>query len=465
MKKGNTIFELTISNNLDIIPEVASFLSQSAIKLGLSKKKAYYLCFTIETALEMRIKALQNSENTIKLIAEDNGSYFKYSIIDLGSPYVLTKNQQTILKRKLVDKYSFDQNGRKGQCLSFIYKYDNVKVGKFDIIQKQEVLDKDFTYRRLNNTDEDVLNAINCLYDTYGYEYYHQNLYSVEAFKKYIKNGRYVPIIGENKHHQMMCYCALDENTWFEGVPELANLVTKPIARGCGLASSIFLQAENIAKDMGYEGVHVSAVAYHPYTQKMCNKYNYTPCAIEYSINPKGTGGSTEDRRLDCVIGVKLFDKKRKHDVYLSKECNDMFNLIFSNENLNYEIHNCDVTYANESILTYCVDTDTSNCFLKIDECGNDIEDKIKQIVESGEVMQCDVVTANLNISNKSCIAGFNILRKLGFICVGVIPGSINGNYMLLQSFKVIPEYEKIVVEDNYYQLVKEVYKLNKINK
>jgi len=459
----NNIFELIINNDLSIIPEVASFISNSAIKLGLSKRKAYYLCFTIETALELRMKALNSNSDTIKLIASDNGSYFKYSIIDYGNPYILTKNQQTILKRKLVDKYSFEQNGRKGQCFSFIYKYDVIKQEKTINPIKEELLDTELTYRRLKTNDEDILNAINCLYDTYGYEYYHQNLYSVEAFKKYIKNGRYVPIIGQNKHNQVLCYCALDENTWFEGVPELANLVTKPIARGCGLASNIFKQTEEIAKSMNYEGVHVSAVAYHPYTQKMCNKFNYTPSAIEYSINPIGTGGSKENRRLDCVIGIKIFNKDKKHDLYIDKECNDMFNLIFKNESLNYEIHNDEITYANENILTYAIDTDTSNCFMKIDECSKDIKDELNKITNSDEIKECDVVTVNLNINNPSSINGYKALRDLGFICVGTIPGSKNGDYMLLQSFKIKPEYEKIVLEDNYKELLKEVYKLNNI--
>lgn len=465
MNKENTnsIYELTISNDLNIVPEVANFISESAQKLGLSKRKAYYLCFTVETALELRIKALSNTNEKIKLVASDNGSYFKFSIIDFGSPYVLTSNQKAILKRKLVDKYSFEQNGRKGQCFSFVYKYDSKKPELIYEEVKEEILDKDFKYHRLDTNDEAILSAINCLYDTYGYEYYHQNLYSVESFKKYIKDGRYTPIIGENNHHQVMCYCALDENIWFEGVPELANLVTKPLARGLGLASSIFKEAEEIAKEMNYEGVHVSAVAYHPYTQRMCNKYNYTPCAIEYSINPKGTGGITEDRRLDCVIGVKVFNKTKEHKLYLDSECNDMFNLIFKNESLNYEIINNDETYSNESVLSYVVDTDTSNCFMKIDECGKDISDNLKQIIQSDEVKECDVITVNLNINNPSSIVGQKLLRELGFICVGVIPGSVNGDYMLLQSFKIKPEFEKIVVEDNYKLLVNEVYKLNKI--
>ena len=460
----NSIFDLTIDNDINIVPEVADFISKSAYKLGLSKRKSNFLCFTIETALELRIKDNINNDTKIKISVEDTGSYYKFSIIDFGNPYILTKNQQAILSKKLVDRYSFEQNGRKGQCFSFIYKYDgNTKEEKIKI-ENEELLDTEFSYRRLNNNDVDVLNAVKCLYDAYGYEYYHQNLYSVEAFEKYIKSGRYVPIIGENKHKQVVCYCALDENTWFEGVPELANLVTKPLARGMGLASAIFGEAENIAKEINYEGIHVSAVAYHPYTQRMCNKNSYTPSAIEYSINPKGTGGSTEDRRLDCVIGVKIFNKTKKHDLYLLDECNDMFNLIFTNEKLNYEIHNDGFNFAEQNILTYVIDTDTTNCFIKIDECGNNINENLNNLVNNEEIKQMDVITVNLNINNKSSVYGYKALRDLGFICVGCIPGSKNGDYMLLQSFKVKPEYKKIIVEDNYKELINEVYKLNNIN-
>jgi len=119
---SNTLFEITLKNDKRIIPEVASFISDSAVKLGLSAKKANFLCFTIETALEYRVDAIDEKNPDIKVSVEDDGKYFKFAVTDLGEPYILTKNQQTILKRKLVDKYSFEQRGRKGQTFSFAYK-------------------------------------------------------------------------------------------------------------------------------------------------------------------------------------------------------------------------------------------------------------------------------------------------------------------------------------------------------
>ncbi len=459
----NTVFEITLKKDKRIIPELASFIAESAKKMGLSQKKARFLCFTMETVLEYRSDAMdENSEISIKV--DDTGSYFRFSVTDFGSPYILTKNQQAILKRKLVDRYSFEQRGRKGQCFSFMYKYDAL-VPKVEFkSDRQELLDEDFVFRRLKKNDEDILSAIRCLYDTYGYDYYHQHLYSAENFRKCMNSGTYVPIIGVNGHNQTMCYSALDENLWFEGVPEFSNLVTNPIARGKGLATKIFKEAEKIAEDMEYEGIHVSAVAYHPYTQKMCNKLGYTPSAIEYEINPPGTGGYDSTRRLECVIGVKIFNKEKKHELYLRPECNDMFNMIYKAENLNYEIHNEDPDGDFENVLTYVVDTDTSNCFVKIDECAKDIEESLNRMIQSEEVKSADVVTVNLNMNTPGSVYGYDALRKMGFICTGCIPGSVNGDYMLLQSFKVAPVYEKIVVEPNYYELVKELYKLNRID-
>lgn len=459
---NNTVFELNIKNDSRIIPEIAKFVSDSAFKLGLSNKKSYYLCFTIETVLELRTKAISEDNPEIKIKVEDDGTYFTFSVTDLGSPYILSDNQRNILKRKLVDRYSFEQSGRKGQTFSFGFKYDKPQNIEFETKQ-EELLDEDFSFRRVKNEDEDILRVINCLYATYGYDYYHQHLYSVENFKKYMSSGRYVPIIGENKHDQAMSYCALDENVWFLGVPEFSNLVTSPIARGKGVATKIFKETEKIAEDLNYEGIHVSAVAYHPYTQKMCNKLGYVPCAIEYSINPKGTGGYDDTRRLDCVIGVKVFDKNRKHDLYLEKECNEMYSSIFDELNLNYEIHNEVNDNTEESILTYVVDTDTSNAFVKIDECSKDIYEELSKLINNDEVKEMDVITVNLNMNHPSSIKGYKVLRELGFISVGTIPGGLNGDFMLLQKFKVEPEYEKIVTEPNYYELVKKLYKLNGI--
>lgn len=457
----NEIIELNLKRDTRIIPELATFISNTAFKLGLSKRKTYYLCFVLETALELRMNDIKDDDSTVTISVVDDGDSFKFSLTDLGSPYVLSKNQQKILKRKIVDKFSFEQNGRKGQCFSFSYYYD-AKPKEEIIVEKEELLDEDFTFRKLKYNDEDILSAIKCLYASYGFEYYHQNLYSVDTFKKYIKSGRYIPIIGENSHKQKMCYCALDENIWFEGVPELSNLVTNPIARGKGLASKIFKETENIAMSEGYDGIHVSAVAYHPYTQKMCNKLGYTPSSIEYSINPPGTGGYDKGSRLDCVIGIKVFNKEKKHDLYIHQECNDVMSWIFDAEKLNYEIHNdLKVNNIETSEISYIVDVDTNNCFIKLDVCGKKFEKEITEILNKEEIQNMDVITINLNMNHSNAIDGYNILRLKGFICGGTIMGPKNGDFMLLQNFKVKPNYDKIVLEDNYKELQT---RLNKIN-
>lgn len=457
----NEIVKLNIKRDTRIIPELALFISETAFKLGLSKRKTYYLCFVLETALELRMKDIADEDSIISISVVDSGKYFKFSLTDFGNPYILTKNQQEILKRKIVDKFSFEQNGRKGQRLSFTYYYD-AKPKEDIVVEKEELLDEEFAFRKLNYEDEDILSAIKCLYASYGYEYYHQSLYSVDTFKKSIKSGRYVPIIGENKHKQKMCYCALDENLWFEGVPELSNLVTNPIARGKGLASRIFKEAENVAVKQSYEGIHVSAVAYHPYTQKMCNKLGYTPSAIEYSINPQGTGGLDKDSRSDCVIGIKVFNKTKKHDLYIDQECNEVVSYVFDSEKLNYEIHNnMSLNKEDLSEIAYVIDTDTSNCFIKLDVCGKNINKELDNILNKDEIKNLDVITINLNINHPNSIGGYKNLREKGFICGGTIMGPKNGDYMLLQNFKVKPNYNKIVLEDNYKKLQE---KLNKIN-
>ena len=461
---SNTLFEIKLRNEKRLIPNISHFVAESASKLGLSKKKAMFLCFTLETLLELRTNEISEENPEIKIHVEDNGYLLTISETDLGAPYILTKNQQAILKNGLVDKFYFEQHGRKGQCFSFIYKYEAIIDDELVKPKEETLLDTTFSFRRVKNEDEDILEAVKCLYASYGYDYYHQNLYSVASFKKYMQSGNYVPIIGENAHHQIVCYCALDENDWFKGAPELSNLVTKPLARGYHLATEIFLEAENTAREMKYEGIHVSAVAYHPYTQRMCNKYNYTPCAIEYSINPAGTGGYDKDRRLDCVIGIKILNKTKKHELYIDESCNEMIKSIFDKESLNYEIHNYIKSENFENDLTCFVDTDTNNCFIKIDEYGSQFKEDVLKSLNDKDVRLMDVITINVNINKACAIEEYRILKELGFICVGVLPGCENGDYLLLQAFKVDPAYDKIVLEPNYQKLANTVMKLNNIN-
>lgn len=465
-KKGamDNLLEITLKNNKKIIPEISSFISESANKLGLDKKKSTFLCFTLETLLELRTSAISEENPQIKLSVIDNGSYFKISVTDLGEPYILTKNQQAILKKGLVDKYSFEQLGRKGQCFSFTFNY-TPKINTEELEPKKEetLLDENFSFDILPSADEEILEAIKCIYASYGYQYFHQHLYSVESFKKYVKGNTYVPIICKNEHKQVMCYCALDENQWFKGIPEFSNLVTKPLARGKKLATRIFTKTEEVAKNLSYEGIHVSAVAYHPYTQKLCNKFNYTPCAIEYAINPPDTIGPTTPGRSSCVLCVKIFNKQKKHTIFVSEECKNMVDSIFKSEELNYEINTTGINLLTDSSIDYIIDSDTDNCFIKVDRCGEEFEKEFSKIIKSEEVLSMDVTTVNLCMNHPSAISGYNILKKLGFICTGILPGSKNGDFLIMQSFKEIPDFNNIVLEDNYKKLAKEVKGINNL--
>ena len=102
----NEIIKLNIRKDTRIIPELALFISNTATKLGLSKKKAYYLCFVLETALELRMNDISDEDSIISLSVVDNGDCFTFSLTDFGSPYILTRNQQEILRRKIVDRFS-----------------------------------------------------------------------------------------------------------------------------------------------------------------------------------------------------------------------------------------------------------------------------------------------------------------------------------------------------------------------
>lgn len=133
----------------------------------------------------------------------------------------------------------------------------------------------------------------------------------------------------------------------------------------------------------------------------MCNKFSYTPSAIEYSINPIGTGGNDENRRLDCVIGIKVFNKTKKHNLYINEECNEVISYIFDKESLNYEIFNDSFSNdTNISDISYVIDSDTSNCFIKLDICGKNIEKEISDILDKEEIQDLDVVTINLNMNH-----------------------------------------------------------------
>lgn len=139
---------------------------------------------------------------------------------------------------------------------------------------------------------------IRCIYSAWKYTYGDEDMYYLDYFKDVIRSGEFISVLAENEHHQVIGHSALQEKTWFPGIPEMRSLIIKPFGRG--LHASELLQTALLyyGNERGKEGLYVDAVTTHPISQKILEKDNFTPCGLKMhllSSEKMGESGARPD--------------------------------------------------------------------------------------------------------------------------------------------------------------------------
>lgn len=442
----------------ELIPDTALYFAAVAKRCGVSQKRADTLCFVIESTLELRAQELDDDNPELAIDFLPRRSDVVVRITDRGIPYVPTENQKKILRRGLVDSFLFEQLGAAGQRITFTMGRESATAVEESIPRKEEhLLDDRISCRRIRPTEEDILEAIRCIHSVWGYGYVHEDLYYIEYYREQMLSGRYISAMAENEHGQVLGHLALEEHNWFPGLPEMCNFVVKPFAQGLGLADKLHVAVDELGTQDHVEGFYVVAVTMHPRSQKIAMKHGFTPCGMIFHFaGPEKAGPMADgDRRLDAAVAVHILNRTKQHILYLPEECAPFVRRIFTREGLPYEeIPEKDgLQEERQPRVSYQRDAANRSLDIRIDSIGSGAGQSLEwfRAQEDGDV---DVVTVFLNMSDPSCPTCYRYLREQGYRFSGCLPGSREGDYLILQDLKGFPiEEEKLILVPEFREL------------
>ncbi len=462
-----TYLTLNIISNETNISITALYISNVATSLGINERKSRFLCFVVEAVLDMRISQIGKKNPFIEIEVLKEFDDIVISIKDKGLPYVLSENQRRILSNGFVYRYELSQLGSEGQRLSFYLKPDLDDSYKLPEIISEELLDNNFTFLKTDETDEQINEAIKCIYSTYGYDYIHESIYKIDYFRSLLQEKTFISTLAKNEHNQYLGHVGLTENKYFPGLFELGNLVTKPFARGNSIANRLTNYILKCADDFStIQGCFAECVLFHRGSQRISNECGFTPLGFVFHALPPHMAEEVYrdgNRRLDFALNISMKNHDKLHNLYLPNDVKDYVLNIFEKENVKYELSS-DINESVNSKINTSINNYTKASTIIIDESSNDIEMKIKDILNGSEVKDSEVVYCYLNINHFGCINCYNVLRSLGFIFTGLFPGSNRGDYLLLEHLLDKPlEYNKLLLEPNFELLLQDILKINKI--
>lgn len=423
--------------------------------------------FVIGEALMRRIKNAYPGENgkiEVELYASE--TCFEVSIKDKGVPAwsdLFNKEAVDTDERKFkdfilnswMDEVGMEKLGNDGQRIYMRLHFKNPLTFKEpEPYQEIEVLDKNIVIRPVV-TEEDAIEAIRCIYSEYGYSYGYERLYYQDNLVKMIENGEIISFLAVNDHGQIAGHFALMFSNTYKNMPEIATVVIRKEFRGLRLLSRFIDHSMEVAKERGCRAVMAQPVAYHTLSQKATLRAGFVPTALILGyIKADMVKAYCEIApRLDVFACVKIVDEDAISKIYPPKSIEELITKEYDALGWKYEMCQ-DHTLAENTVIKIANNKNFGIKNIVLSESSDSLSGILKNAIEDAVYEKCELIELLILLNNSSCQHGFETAMKEGFVFAGIIPGSENGDYIMMEMLMGTNcKYDKLETVGAYEEL------------
>ena len=474
MKK---LASLEINNDIVFIEPVLDFLDSLISKHSNHDFGRYNrLRYVVGELLERRVRnAYPNGQGSIIVDLFLSEDFFEVSIKDKGIPVwdVFSyedsfdirdeKNLRNYLLDMWVDDIGMEKLGKEGQRIFVRMKVVNpIAFVAPEPYPEMDALDTNISIREVQS-EEDVIEAIRCIYSEYGYSYGYERLYYVDTFMKMIQNGEIRSFLAVNDHGQTAGHFALSFSDIFKGVPEISTVVTRRQFRGLGLFAKFMDYCMNLGEECGYKGLMGQPVAFHPMSQKAFLRSGFTATSLllAYINSEVESEYNKENKRMDLFSSIKILDREAYSRVYPPKELWGFVEKVYNKLGCRYDIE------TEDSVAEFTQFSMENNHPLKITkirilEAGTDCEKILAKAVNDALRKKSEMLELFISLSNPSCSYAYESAKKKGFVLSGILPGG-EADYLLMQM--IVGEkikYDHLIAVGDFEELTKDIIAINK---
>ncbi|MDD3654980.1 MAG: hypothetical protein PHO01_12540 [Desulfotomaculaceae bacterium] len=465
----SNIATIEIVNDMRLLGSTLTFIESLAQELGFAKGKAARLRLSCEEILANR---LQNAyTNTGKIVVEVllQKDILEVSIKDMGIPYWTnesafdprnivsnTEGLEFFLAARSVDRYGLEKLGKNGQR-TYVQMF---LPQEMELKKEKEVeaapLDSNFRCKRVGTDITDIIAAITCIYNAYGYLYGYEALYYPEKFRELIEAGKFHSILAVNEHNEIGGHLALAFHEDFPSLPELATLAVKSSFRKYGLGRMLFEYGFKIARGLDVNGVLSQPTAFHNISQRICHSNGFTATGFLFHyVNEEARGLYNQgERRLDLAICVKLFNLACR-TIYPPPEHCDFIAELYAKLGCAYEV-GVGIIPSADGLFQWSINTPMRICKIIVNNVGAEIASSLDNVLNYCAKNKMEMVEMYLNMCEPGCVFGYAKAQEKGFIFTGIMPGSSRGDYLIMQHLLDYPvNFDAVVADLDYADVFK----------
>ena len=284
-----------------------------------------------------------------------------------------------------------------------------------------------FLLRKFEPGDEKGI--IQCIKDEYGATYFKRDFYDEEWLSNNAIGDKYLFFVAETDN-EIVGMTVLTLFTDSEIYIEPASQIIRKAYRRYRLADKFVDYIFSVAEELKPNCLLVHAVTFHKITQSLCEARGMIPTGFRLgTFLTKSIFNSYEIR--DCEkysegILVKAVNKKDAGIIYLPTEVSAFGKKIYDRLGVCYEIRNsgkaddCIISDKTQLVINY--DDLQKNVLVTIRKIGNDLADKIKELIDSFEKAEPWTMQVTLSISTPYIFFAYAELKKLGLFFSGLKP-------------------------------------------
>ena len=237
-----------------------------------------------------------------------------------------------------------------------------------------------------------------------------------------------------NDHGQTAGHFILAFSDLYKGMPEVSTVVVRKEFRGLGLFAKFMDHCEMVGKEQGFRSLMGQPVTFHPMSQKAFLRAGYTATSLlmSYLGTDIESEYNTESERLGLSVAVKILDKDAYAKVYVPEEMRNFANKIYSRLGIRY-----DISFDSKTDETTEISVELSTALrmskIIVRKAGTELEKEINQAIQDAIKKKNEMIELVITLNNPNCPYAYDVAKKCGFSLSGIIPGSENGDYLVMQ--------------------------------
>lgn len=444
MKK---IASLYLANAKTLLSPALAFIDQVCAHLKIESGKAMKFRLACEEILHDRLTNAYAEQGEVRVDILLSSSSLEVSVVDKGAPYWKDKNRynpqavdsaaqglEDFLMAHMADRVGMEKLGRHGQRFFLQTALPTPWLPERREAREEEPLDRDFQIRPTGMDDEDIIRAIACIHNEYGYTYGYERLYYPERFRELIGNGDFHSFLTVNAHGQVAGHYGLAFSDVHPGMPEMATVVVKRAFRRNNLFDAMVRHVVDVAASLDMHALCMQPTAYHTATQRLALRYgfaatgflfHYTNADMESEYNKDGS-------RLSLAIAVKVLHPKDARVVYAPPQTRAFLETVYGRLGV-ARTFGAPTEARGSSELKSEMNPLMRSGKMVVWRVGGDFAEELQRLTEEFRRNKIEMLELLLPLDDAATPVAYDAAVALGYCFTGLIPCGGRGDLLVLQ--------------------------------